>query len=207
MEKPYATALLMATQFEAKPFINGLGLRRKHDLPIPVFSDSNLVLVICGIGKTNAAMGTTYCCITFKPTRILNLGAAGAVDQTSKLGDVFQIEKIFEPDRPSFNTRGPVIHTPETIEGFKTTTLATQDRPILDPEDRMNISRTAHLVDMEAAAVVQVCRQFGITCLVFKFVSDTPDHTEALDIISNIKKAGTGFFNYFHRNILPRLKR
>ena len=205
MEQPYATALVMATLSEAKPFINGLGLRQKSTMPFPVFSNPRLVLVICGIGKTNAAMGTTFCCITFKPAQIFNLGAAGAVDQTSKLGDVFQISKIFELDRPSFKTREPVIHMPDTIEGFNTTTLATQDRPILDPDDRTDISQTAHLVDMEAAAIAQVCRQFGVKCRVFKFVSDTPDHTEGLDIVSNIKKTRTGFFNYFQQNILPRL--
>ena len=206
MNQQFTTALVMATRTEAKPFITGLGLRQAPDRPFPVFYGSQIVLVICGIGKANAAMGTTYCCIAFRPSLILNLGAAGAVDRTLKLGDVFQISEIFEPDRPDFKTRGPVTHTPDTTGGFLTATLATQDRPVIDPEDRTNISRIARLVDMEAAAVVQVCRKFGITCRVFKFVSDTPEHTEELDIVSNIKKARSSFFNYFLQNILPRLE-
>jgi adenosylhomocysteine nucleosidase len=206
MEQSYTNALIMATLSEAKPFINGLGLKEETGHPFPVFSNPDLVMVICGIGKANAAMGTTYCNITFDPVQILNLGAAGAVDGAAKLGDVYQVSKIFEPDRPTFKTMGPAIHTPDTLGNFSTATLATHDRPIIDPGDRMNISRIAGLVDMEAASVVQACRKFNKKCIVFKFVSDTPDHTEGSDIVGNIKKLRFGFFNFFHRNILPELE-
>lgn len=205
MERKPATVLIMATTFEAKPFISGLGLEEKGSGPFPVFSRPPLTLIVCGIGKTNAAAGTAVACTAFGAGRILNLGAAGAVDRSAETGAIFQISKIIEPDRPSLQSAGAVTHTPDTLGEFPTAVLATQDRPIIGPGDRSAVSPFARLADMEAAAVVQVSRRFGIPCTVFKFVSDTPNHADSAEIIKNIKHFRTAFFQFFKDHILPEL--
>ena len=60
---------------------------------------------------------------------------------------------------------------------------------------------------MEAAPIAQVCQKFKTQCLIFKFVSDTPDHTEGDDIVSNIKNFRTAFYNYFKNSILPKIQK
>ncbi|MFO7962938.1 MAG: 5'-methylthioadenosine/S-adenosylhomocysteine nucleosidase [Desulfobacterales bacterium] len=202
MKTPPPTTLIVATLFEAKPFIRQLELKEHKESPFPVFFNQSIFLTVTGIGKVNAAMGTAYCCTAFNPSQIMNIGAAGASDNLSKPGEVFQISKIYELDRLSFRTRKPLVHKPDLLEGFPSATLATQDRPILDPADRRRVSQTAQLVDMEGAAVVQVCRRFGTVCRVFKFVSDTPNHTSVLEVIANIKRYRKRFCDYICERVL-----
>ena len=202
MPKHALMGLIMATLTEAKPFINGLALAQKKDTPFPVFFNNKLVLVICGIGKVNAAVGTAYCCMQFAPSVIINIGAAGATNHTSSLGDIFHISKIFELDRPAFPTGAPQMIITDTLEGFDLAALATQDKPILLPEERKEISRLAGLVDMEAAGVAQACQKFDVKCLIFKFVSDTPEHTEGTAIYSNIKEYRAFSYTFFKEKIL-----
>ncbi|MFW2366544.1 MAG: hypothetical protein ACN4GW_09015, partial [Desulforhopalus sp.] len=92
------------------------------------------------------------------------------------------------------------------LEGFKLATLATQDRAIISVEDRREVSTLATLVDMEGAAVAQTCAKMGVRCLLFKFISDTPEHPEGEDIFANIKRYRMGLFNYFRRHILPEIQ-
>ena len=94
------------------------------------------MLVVCGIGKVNAAMGATYCCMTFKPDVVINLGAAGATDTSCALKGIYHISKIFEFDRPTLRTGKPHMTIPNTIDTFNLAPLATQDRAILLPEER-----------------------------------------------------------------------
>ena len=162
-------------------------------------------MIISGIGKANAAIATAYCCQKFNPACICNLGAAGATHFSHLLGEIFQIKKIFEYDRPEFKSGKPHIHRPDILNGFKTVKLATCDRVVLDPDERGEISVNAGLVDMEGASVVQACSIFQTKCFMFKFVSDTLDHTSDKEIIENIRLYRTPFFEFFYHSVLPVL--
>lgn len=207
MENEKLICIIMATKLEAKPFIAGLELsQKKDDALFPIFKGQKIILAISGIGKANAAMAATYCCLKFNPVIICNLGSSGANDKTLLLGDIFQISKIYEPDRPDLSAFKPYVHYPAILENFKSVNLATQDRPVFLSKDRKKISSYAQLADMEAAAICQVCKHFGVQFIAFKFVSDTPGHNKTDDIIFNIKKYGLNFFDFFKQNILPTLQ-
>jgi nucleoside phosphorylase len=197
--------LIMATKMEAEPFINGLDLTASGTAPMPVFQNRNLALVISGIGKTNAAMAATYACLKFLPAMVCNLGAAGGVDPSLNLGDTFQVSEILELDRPRWRNDGVFTHKPDTLNGIRTAMLATQDKPILSPDERNALSRHVQIVDMEAAPIVQVCKKFALPCHVFKFVSDTPAHTSGNDIMANIIQYRERFFFWFYETILPEM--
>ncbi len=186
----------MATLLEAKPFILGLGLKKSEQRPFELFVDGNVLLVISGIGKANAAMATAYCCEKFKPANIYNLGSAGAAHDSLSLGEIFHINKIIEYDRPEFKSGKPHVFKPEKLDGFKTAVLATSDRAVIDPSERKIISQEADLADMEGAAVFQAGRLFQTECYLFKFVSDTPEHTSGKDIVKNIKAYRTAFYEF-----------
>ncbi len=164
-----------------------------------------MLLIISGIGKANAAMATAYSCLKFKPACICNLGAAGATRSGYDLGEIFHIQKIVEPDRPDLKTGKPCVHKPDLLPGFKTTILATSDRAILDPKERKIISINADLIDMEGASVVQACRTFQKSCYLFKFVSDTPDHTRDQDIVDHIRRYRERFYEFFSDSVRPML--
>ena len=195
----------MATMIEAKPFIQGMSLKEYEQKPFRLFENNDILLAISDIGKANAAMTAAYCCQKFMPTCICNLGAAGAAGHSHQLGEIFHITKIIEYDRPEIITRKLCIHEPHVIDGFQMATLSTSDRAILDPEEREGISKNADLIDMEGASIVQACRIFGTTCYVFKFVSDTPEHTEDNDVIKNIRLYRTPFYEFFKISVMPAI--
>jgi len=199
------TAIIMATMLEAKPFVFGLSLKQTRKVPFRLFQNDEFLLIISGIGKANAAIATAYICLKFKPSCICNLGAAGTTNTGYDLGEIFHIQKIVEPDRPDLKTGKPCVHKPDLLAGFDTTILATSDRAVLDPEERKAMSKTADLIDMEGASVVQACRTFQEKCYLFKFVSDTPDHTRDQDIVDHIRRYRKTFYDFFTDSVKPIL--
>ncbi len=193
----------MATHLEAKPFILELSLIKEESEPFPVYKNKNLILVISGIGKANAAMACAYSCLKFAPSCVVNLGAAGATGSSYNLGEVFHINKTYEYDRPQFKTKAPHKHVPDVLKDFSCAKIATLDRAVLDPLERQNISKTADLIDMESASVIQACRIFKTKCYIFKFVSDTPEHTTDDDIVENIREYRNSFFDFIRQSVLP----
>lgn len=199
------TAIIMATMLEAKPFVLGMSLRQTQKIPFRLFQNDGILLIISGIGKANAAMATAYGCLKFKPACICNLGAAGATHSGYHLGEIFHIQKIVETDRPDLETGKPCVHQPDLLTGFNTAILATSDRAVLYPEERKAISIDADLIDMEGASVVQACRTFKENCYLFKFVSDTPDHTRDQDIVDHIRAFRKTFYDFFVDSVRPML--
>jgi len=205
VEKDTVTAIVMATMLEAKPFVLGMSLKQSQKTPFSLFQNDNILLIISGIGKANAAMATVYSCYKFNPACICNLGAAGATDFSHPLGEIFHINKIIEYDRPELTTGRPCIHEPDILNGFQTAKLSTSDVGVLDPDERKEISTNADLIDMEGASVAQACRKFNTKCFIFKFVSDTPDHAKNEDIVGNIRLHRKRFYEFFIRFVMPVL--
>lgn len=205
MEKDPVIGLILATMTEAKPFVQGMALEKLENAPFLAFQKGSIVLVISGIGKANAAMAAFFCCQTFKPAFVCNLGAAGATESSLALGDMVQVTKAIEYDRPELRSYKPHVHTPHILKGFINAKVATQDTPVIDAEARQEIAPHAGLVDMEAASIIQACHKFQTKCVVIKFVSDTPDHKEGDDIVKNIKQYRTSFFEFFQNTVMPRL--
>jgi adenosylhomocysteine nucleosidase len=189
MEKNSLTAIIMATMLEAKPFVSQMSFEPVNKKPFLVFKKEKLLLVICGIGKANAAMATAYCCTKYKPDTVFNIGAAGALTMSKKKGEMYQINKIIEHDRLGFKSGKPFIHNPSIMEGFKCAILSTSDKAVVSIEERKKVSIFGgELVDMEGASIVQACKKFQIPCYIFKYVSDTLEDIESNTIVDNIRQ-------------------
>jgi adenosylhomocysteine nucleosidase len=200
--------VIMATLLEAEPFIEALGMEKVRERLLTVYRRGETILIISGIGKVNAAVATTFCCSVFDPEWILNLGAAGATKPSHRLGEIYHITKVVEYDRPLLRSDGPHIHTPEVFPGFREATLATQDKAVIKADPRRQVSSVADLVDMEGSAVVQAGRRFGTRCLLFKFVSDTPDLPSGHgDIVGCIRQYGKPFCDFIAASVMPILSR
>jgi adenosylhomocysteine nucleosidase len=197
--------LVMATMLEAKPLVLELGLKELKKRPFRIFGNGRILLIISGIGKANAATACTHLIHTSDTALLCNLGAAGATVKGFDLGACFQISKVIEPDRPDLDTGMPIEHVPQHLKGFSSVILATQDKPVLTPNERRKISLMAQLVDMEGASVGQACRRYGKPCYLFKFVSDNPVHNQSHDIRSNISLYRDAFSGFFIGEVLPRL--
>ncbi len=205
MNRDTIDVLIIATYLEAQPFVKGLGLKRIEKRPFRIYSNDNLFLVLSGIGKTNAALATSYMIRELGCRRIINVGAAGSTGQDCDVGDIYHIEKVIEYDRPKMPFGGKRILIPDVLPGFEFATLATQDRPVLAPSQREKISSVAELVDMEGASVVHASRLFQAQCYLFKIVSDTIEHSSGIDIVFNIKRIRKRLFEFFWDSVFPLL--
>lgn len=202
MQKDNIIGLVQATQLEADPFIKGLSLSQIEENPFNIFSNNNIFLIISGIGKSNSAIATSYIIWKYKIKNMFNIGAAGATKNNMKVGDIYHIDSVIEYDRPRISDGGIRIKRADILKGFNTTSLATQDRPIITTHERDTISKYADLVDMEGASFIQACRLFITKCYLFKFVSDTPQHINGIEIVENIKLVRDSMFNFFDEFVL-----
>lgn len=195
--------IIMATMLEAKPFVTRTPLQEVGKKPFLIFKNDTLTLVISGIGKANAAMAAAYSIEKFKPAVIFNFGAAGALDSGYKKGEMFQIDKIIEHDRPDFKTGLPFMHIPETMGEFQCAALSTSDKAAISLQERNEVlEHGGTLVDMEGAAIVQTCRRFQIPCYLFKYISDTPEDIRGESITENIRNLREKAFDFFMEKII-----
>ena len=74
---------------------------------------------------------------------------------------------------PAFRTVGGEERSPQIVEGV----IATGDVFLADAGLRESLRTAvgASAIEMEGAAVVQTCRQFNVSCLVIRSVTDLAD--------------------------------
>ncbi len=158
----------------------------------------NVVLTRSGIGKVAAAVATTLLLDRFVPDCVINTGSAGGFDPELHIGDVvissevrhhdvdvtgfgYEIGQV--PRLPAGFTadeqlkaiaRAAISELPASIQ-CKEGLICTGDQFMCDP---VRIAKARHdfptmaAVEMEGAAIAQVCHQFGIPFVVTRSLSD-----------------------------------
>ena len=84
-------AIISAFYKEVAPIIKHYNLK-KIDAPFEIFANSEIIVIISGIGKINSAIATTYLLSKYKIDFIINFGIAGSKDKD--IGEIFLINKI-----------------------------------------------------------------------------------------------------------------
>ncbi|TGA99545.1 5'-methylthioadenosine/S-adenosylhomocysteine nucleosidase [Sporolactobacillus shoreae] len=156
------------------------------------------VLLQSGIGKVNAALGTTLLIDRFHPDVVINTGSAGGTDAELSIGDVVISSGVIHHDVdatafgyvPGQVPGMPAVYIPdtalsETAESAASAALekhrivrgkiATGDSFMADPK-RIEVLKKqfpdVKAVEMEAASIAQVCLQFGVPFLIVRALSD-----------------------------------
>ncbi|MFK7862821.1 MAG: hypothetical protein AB8B95_01200 [Pseudohongiellaceae bacterium] len=159
---------VVAHSLEAAPVIEKFRLRKvKQNTAFPIYEAGRFKLVVCGMGKVNAAAGTAYLATVGQNNSIeesiwINLGIAG--HQSLRVGETLVIHKVREASTDSVQYPFPI---PSTIVSCE---LITVDVPERDyPLD------VAY--DMEGWAFWETARKFSRLELVqlLKVVSDNRD--------------------------------
>ncbi len=165
-------------------------------------SNKKVIAVKCGIGKVNAARTTQILIDKFDVDKIINIGAAGGVNPELKIQDIVIGERLVQYD---FDVSSSGDYEKGEIQGvgkyIKSDyelinvcrrvlekriekdvnviigTIATADIFCSDPEDAKKAREEfeADCVEMEGAAVAQVCYLDKVPFLVIRGISDTPD--------------------------------
>ena len=164
--------------------------------------ENKVVLLQCGIGKANAASGVTNLIISFHPDYIISTGAAGGIDKQLKVMDIVIGKEICYHDVNCGDNCDPgqVQGLPRLFKGderlveiaksLKTDVrivpglICTGDQFITN-RDELNVIKKMYLeglaVDMESAAIAQVCLLWNVPMLSFRIISDTPGVDEHFD--------------------------
>lgn len=158
---------------------------------------ADVVLLRSGIGKVNAAMSTSILLQVFKPDYVINTGSAGGLNPELNVGDVVISTEVRHHDvdvtafgyeygqvpqlPPGFTADEKLMEIAEACaketEGIQVVRglIATGDSFMNDPV-RVEFVRTKfnelQAVEMEAAAIAQVCHQFDKPFVVIRSLSD-----------------------------------
>ena len=157
----------------------------------------DVVLLKSGIGKVNAAIGTTLLLDHFQPDCVINTGSAGGFDPALKVGDVVISDEVrhHDVDLRVFGyeigqmARMPAAYHADSLlveiaeasvgqmQGVACTRglIATGDAFMSDPEHVAQVRAnfpTMKAAEMEAAAIAQTCFRFDTPFLVIRALSD-----------------------------------
>ena len=143
-----------------------------------------VVLVICGVGKVNAAAGACAA-ISAGADVVLNFGVAGGLTpERTEVGEVYLIEKAVQYDFDLKQLTGKEVGTlPEETENFLPLCCPPLPYPrrALGTGDRFDDSAADHALllrlgcdvrEMEAGAIAQVCKYAGVPFCSVKAISD-----------------------------------
>ncbi|MFJ5965396.1 5'-methylthioadenosine/S-adenosylhomocysteine nucleosidase [Bacillus sp. NPDC093026] len=161
------------------------------------YENKEVILLKSGIGKVNAAVSTTLLLDRFQPDYVINTGSAGGFHHSLNVGDIvistdvrhhdvdvtiFDYEYGQVPGLPAaFVADEKLVRLAEEsaseIDHIQVVkgTIATGDSFMNDP-GRVAFVREKfpelYAVEMEAAAVAQVCELFGTPFVVVRALSD-----------------------------------
>lgn len=177
--------------------------------------DNNVVVVQSGVGKVNAARTTQILINSFEVKFVINVGSAGALNPMLNIGDIVLAEKVIQHDFDitAFNHKkgyitdvGDYINSDEELveklknavkniedKTFKVVTgvIASGDIFCTEPKmkDKIYSKFNAECVEMEGAAIAQVCYLDDIPFVVLRSISDSPNGNNAIVFDEFVKLA------------------
>lgn len=194
-------------------------IERKNIFDLTFFvgkiKNKKCILVKSGVGKVNAARTTQILVDHFKVDYIINLGAAGAINDTLKIGDVIIGKYVVQHDfdiTAFGHSKGyitgignSILCDREKVEEIeknianlddvkykvKIGVVATGDIFCTEVvmKEKIRAKFKADVVDMECAAIGQVALLNGIPFMAIRSVSDTPNGENASTFDENLKLA------------------
>lgn len=183
--------LLHLVENSAEIEINGVTFHRggmgRHEI----------IAMQCGIGKVNAAVGTLTLIDNFHPALIINTGVAGGTGAGAGILDVVVGERVAYHDTycgPGtlwgeaagcpryFCPPEAMLSLPQLSgQGIKKGLICSGDIFVSRPEEVARIKEIhpdAMAVDMESAAIAQVCHLKNVPFLCVRVISDTPGEAD-----------------------------
>lgn len=189
--------------------------------------EANDVMVArCGIGKVNAAINTYKIIKKFEPDLVINTGVAGGASMNTEIGDLLVADYVAyhdvwcgpgtEPgEADGFDVfmecgRKVIEISHRLLDGkrLQVGLICSGDRFISEEEEVLEIRRLfpeVLAVDMESAAIAQVCLMEGVEFNIVRVISDTPGSGRNIEQYKNFwSEAPEKTFNLV-RSILKSL--
>lgn len=178
-------------------------------------NDCDIVLVEAGVGKVNAARVTQILIDNFEIQAIINVGSAASSNDELDIGDIVIGEKLVQHDfditafghpKGHISNIGQFVESDNTlIEKIKQTILKMQNNEFkikigtiasgdifcteLKMKEKIRSKFDADAIEMEGAAIAQVCKLDNIPFIVIRSISDKPNGNNNITFDQFLEKA------------------
>lgn len=202
MEKEKALIVPMLNRIEEKK-INGL------DIITGQTGRNEIIISKCGIGKVNAAVNTYKIISQCKPDILINTGVAGGASLSTEIGDLLVADFVayhdvwcgpgtqpgvadgmdvfMQCDQQIINLAHSLLDGKRLQVGL----ICSGDRFISEAgevEEIRKLFPEAIAIDMESAAIAQVCCMEGVKFNIIRVISDTPGSGRNMEQYKNFWK-------------------
>lgn len=191
-----------------KKIMTDISVKRIYELEFITgkINKNEVVLVKCGVGKVNAARTTQVLLNNFDIEYVINVGTAGSLNENIEIGDIVIGEKLVQHDfditaggrekgyitdvgKYFYSDKNLIEKAKQTIENMNENfntfigTIATGDIFVqyIQVKDRIKLEFDADCVEMEGAAIAQVCTLDKVPFIVIRSISDKPNGNNAID--------------------------
>lgn len=180
-----------------------------------IIKNKEVVLVESGVGKVNAARTTQILIDNFELDEIINVGSAGAVNSELNIGDIVIGKKLVQHDfdiTAFGHPKGYISNVGEYVESdskliekmeqvilklkkeeykIKIGTIVSGDIFCTEVKMKEKIRNkfNAEAVEMEGAAIAQVCKLDNIPFIIIRSISDTPNGSNNITFDQFLVKA------------------
>ena len=178
-------------------------------------NNTEVVLVEAGVGKVNAARTTQILLDNFKVDAIINVGSAGSSNDELEIGDIVIGSRIVQHDfdiTAFGHPKGYISNVGQFVESdkmliqkmeetisklqdidfkIKIGTIASGDIfcTELKMKEKIRTKFDADAIEMEGAAIAQVCKLDNIPFLVIRSISDKPNGDNHITFDQFLEKA------------------
>ena len=168
-----------------------------------IINNKTYLLVKCGVGKVNSARTAQILIDKFDIACIINAGSAGSVNSTLNIGDIVVGTKLVQHDfdvTAFGREKGFISDTGKFFESDKNLiekckivkiknqnilfgTIASGDIFCTDinMKNKIRDKFNCDCIEMEGAAIAQVCFLSNIPFIIIRSISDTPNGTNNID--------------------------
>lgn len=174
-----------------------------------------IILVEAGIGKVNAARVTQLMIDKFEIEKIINVGSAGSANNELKIGDIVIGKRLVQHDfdiTAFGHPKGFITNIGQYVESdseliskmeqtilklsqnefkIKIGTIASGDIFCTEPKmkEKIRTKFNADAIEMEGAAIAQVCKLNEIPFIVIRSISDNPNGKNEITFDQFLEKA------------------
>jgi adenosylhomocysteine nucleosidase len=164
-------AFICAMPMEVVPIVKRLGLRKQQLGDLTVHSGTlagrGVVAIVTGMGPALATEGTERLLDAMNVDRVVVVGITGALENVTPIGSLIVPESVIDGATGSEHVPAALGKTPPHGK------MLTSDH-LITASDRLEELRAEGIVslDMETAAIAEVCEKRDVPWSVFRVISD-----------------------------------
>ena len=198
--------IIAAMSEELEPLLQEMSLESQNTIASMTFNcgklhNTNIVAVVCGIGKVNAAICTQILCSIYKVDKIINVGVAGGIRNDIYPGDIVLADSLVEHDFDCSVFGDPVGQIPrmdtfdfksdkellslaqKACKNLKNVNsfvgrIVSGEQFISDIEKVKYLENTFSAIscEMEGASIAHVCYSNNVPFIVIRSISDNANN-------------------------------